>query len=397
VQIAIIGAGIGGLTAAAFLERDGHEVSVFESAQQLGEVGAGIQISPNGSRLLHSLGLERELAEIGTTPNRVVIRRWADDSVLSETPLGRSATDRWGAPYFNVYRPDVIELLRRGIQRSPIHLGHRVDRLDQGGSRPTVVFENGRSFSADLVIGADGIHSRVRQELFGEQPTRFSGWVAYRALVPRAAIPEFEVEVTNRLGPDAHIVSYFVGREQRYLNLVCISHDPQWSIESWNEPGDKEVLQSRHSEWSDTVRRLLAQVETSVFRWALHDRQPLPDWSRGAITLLGDAAHPMVPFMAQGACQAIEDSAALSRALRATSDVPTSLALYETARRPRTAAIQGRSFANATTFHFADGPEQIRRDEGYAKVSSLGDASLANFDWLYGHDALTAPLSATSD
>lgn len=391
MKIAIIGAGIGGLAAAAFLERCGHEVHVFESSREIGEVGAGIQISPNGSRLLHQLGLDDELAIIGTTPSRVVIRRWSDDSQLSETPLGRRAWQRWSAPYYNAYRPDVVEILMSACQRSTIRLGHRLVGIDSESTRPMLVFDNGETCSADLVVGADGIHSRVRHELFGEQSTRFSGWVAYRALVPRASVPDLAAEVTNRLGPDAHIVSYFVGRNQRFLNLVCISLDPDWTIESWHEPGDMEVLRARFADWSSPVRDLLDRVAPDIFRWALHDRRPLDTWSRGAVTLLGDAAHPMVPFMAQGACQAVEDAAVLARALDEGRDVEHSLGLYESIRRSRTATIQGRSFANATTFHLADGPEQRKRDDAYAKISALGDDVLANFDWLYGHDASTEP------
>ena len=391
MRIAIIGAGIGGLTAAAFLERDGHEVHVFEAAHQIGEVGAGIQISPNGSRILRELGAGDDLAAIGTTPRRVVIRRWRDDSQLSETPLGDAAVERWGAPYYNVYRPDVIEVLRGACPKSKIHLDHRLTDLDAQEARPSLRFDNGHSFSADLVIGADGIHSQVRQTLFGSHPTRFSGWVAYRALVPRSKVPHLDVEVTNRLGPDAHIVSYFVGREQRYLNLVCIVGDPDWNIESWNEPGDRDVLRDRFADWSPTVRDILENVEPSVFRWALHDRQPFPSWSHGSVTLLGDACHPMVPFMAQGACQAIEDAAVLSRALAESSDIGSALALYEAARRPRTSSIQSKSFANATTFHLADGDEQKERDLNYSRVTGLGERALAGFDWLYGHDAMNEP------
>jgi len=391
VRIAVVGAGIGGLAAAAFLERSGHEIHVFEAARQLGEVGAGIQISPNGSRLIERLGRGDALAAIGTTPSRVVIRRWQDDRQLSQTPLGSKALERWGAPYYNVYRPDMIEVLRGACATTEFHLGRRVAGIDGESTRPTLVFEDHTRFSADLVVGADGIHSRIRHALFGEQPTRFSGWVAYRALVPRSEVLDLEVEVTNRLGPDAHIVSYFVGRHQRFLNLVCISHDPDWSIESWNEPGDKGALLARFTSWSPTVRSILGSVDPAVFRWALHDRQPLPKWSRGAVTLLGDSAHPMVPFMAQGACQAIEDAAVLDRAINETADVKNALALYESARRPRTANIQGRSFANATIFHFADGPEQKDRDATYAKVSALGDGALANFDWLYDFDAMREP------
>lgn len=389
MRVAVVGAGIGGLTAAASLRRAGHDVHVFETAPRLGEVGAGIQVSPNGSRILERLGLGEALAAIGTTPVRVVIRRWDDDRRLTETPLGEHTRHRWGFPYYNVYRPDLIDVLRAACSNVHFHFEHHV--VDVSAEPPTIHFADGGSFGADLVIGADGIHSRVRTALFGEESTRFSGWVAYRALVPRVDVADLPIEVTNRLGPDAHVVSYFVGRDQRYLNLVCISHDDEWDVESWNEPGDADVLRGRFAEWSPALRHILERVRPSVFRWALHDRHPLPRWSSGAVTLLGDACHPMVPFMAQGACQAIEDAAVLTRAIDETNDVTTALRLYETARRPRTAAIQGRSFANATTFHHSDGPEQRERDANYARTSELGTAVLSSFDWLYGFDAIDEP------
>ena len=381
MRIAVVGAGIGGLAVTAFLSRDGHDVHVFESATALGEVGAGIQISPNGARVLAELGALDNLRNVGVRPTRVVIRRWDDDRELNVMPLGEMAERRWGLPYFNVYRPDMIDLLARLSGDATFHFGAKVTDLRVDSEQPTLTTTNRGVEGFDLIIGADGIHSTVRRALHGDLPTRFRNLVAYRALVPRTAVPDLPIEVTNRLGPGGHVVSYFVGQQARYLNLVCISDDPDWDTESWNEPGDPNVLRQRYAEWSPSVRRILANVESNVFRWALHDREPLTYWSRGAVTLLGDACHPMVPFMAQGACQALEDASALAHSLRSTSSTIDALTTYESVRKERTSTIQGRSFLNATMFHLPDGEQQQARDAAFSTTET--DAALARFDWLY--------------
>ena len=383
VHIAIVGAGIGGLAAAALLSRDGHRVTVVEAARELGEVGAGIQMSPNGVRVLDRLGLGSSAREIGCTPDRIVIRRWQDDTELMSLPLGSLAAERWGEPYYSMYRPDVIDILASRCERVDLRLGSRIVSVDV--HTPRVALHDGETITADVVVGADGIHSTVRTSAFGPQPTRFSGFVAYRALVPRADVEDLPVEVTNRVGPDAHIVSYFVGRDRRFLNLVCIYEDTTWDIESWNEPGDPDDLRLRFADWSPAVRRVLDRVREPVFRWALHDREPLPRWASGATTLLGDSCHPMVPFMAQGACQALEDAAALTDSLSRHTDVAAALDDYEAQRRPRTALIQSRSFANATTYHLPDGEDQRQRDAVYHMASQRGADGLEAFDWLYGN------------
>jgi len=382
MRIVIVGAGIGGLAAAALLSREGHQVTVVETARELGDVGAGIQMSPNGVGVLDRLDLGDAARAIGCTPDRIVIRRWQDDNELMTMPMGSLAEQRWGQPYYSMYRPDVIEILASRCEHVDLRLGSRVIAIDHDD--PSITLLSGETLDADIVVGADGIHSIVRTSAFGPQPTRFSGFVAYRALVPRDDVNDLPVEVTNRVGPDGHIVSYFVGRERRFLNLVCIYEDASWDVESWNEPGDPETLRARFADWSPSVRRVLDRVREPVFRWALHDREPLPRWSRSNTTLLGDACHPMVPFMAQGACQALEDAAALTDALSQHTDVTAALDEYEQRRRPRTADIQGRSFANATTYHLPDGEQQAQRDAVYTTATHRGADGLAAFDWLYG-------------
>lgn len=386
VRIGVVGAGIGGLSLAALATRAGHDVTLFEAAGRFGEVGAGIQLSPNGVRVLHALGLADELAAVATTPTRVVLRRWSDDSELSSIPLGAVARERWGLPYYNAHRADLVAMLAGRLDGVHLCLGTKVRGVD--AERGEIRLDDGSAPAFDLVVGADGIHSVVRTALFGEQPTRFRGLVAHRALVPRELVDDLPVETTNRLGPGAHVVSYFVGPDRRFLNVVAVVEDETWDVESWTEPGDPELLATRFAEWSPVVRRVVSLVGSSVFRWALHDREPLDSWSHGRVALLGDACHPMVPFMAQGACQALEDAAALVRHLGHGIELSETLRHYESERKPRTSAIQGRSFANATLYHLPDGDDQRRRDATYAATD--GSRAVASFDWLYSHDANAA-------
>lgn len=379
MNVVVVGAGIGGLAAAVALSRAGHEVVVCERARELREVGAGVQLSPNAARLLETWGLGTRLWDLAVQPQRIVIRRWRDDEVLRAMPLGEAFTQRYGCPYANIHRHDLVTVLAEalaGVSGVSLRLGVEVTGVEVTGVR----LADGSTIRADVVVGADGIHSVIRASLFGPTPSRFSGAVAYRALIPRALVADLPIEVNNRLGPDSHVVTYFIGRDARLLNLVCVVPEPNWDVESWTEPGSVEELRAAFTDWSPELRRLLDLVEAPVFRWALHDREPLSEWGSGAVTLLGDACHPMLPFMAQGACQAIEDAAVLAACL--DDDVETSLRRYEAARRPRATKVQSLSWRNRETYHLADGPLQERRDTAYAE---LGD-DLTSFDWLYGHD-----------
>ena len=383
VKIGIVGAGIGGLTLAAGLSSDGHEVTVLERSGELGEVGAGIQLSPNGTRVLLGLGLEAGLGSIGTAAQRSVFRRWEDDLEIAGSALGEIAEDRWGAPFFSVYRPDIIQVLHSACGDVNFVFDAQVTSVAQVGEQVVVHLAGGDEQRFDLVVGADGIHSAVRESLWGAQRARFSGVVAYRALGPREFASDLPIDFTVRVGPGGHVVSYFVGKDQRYLNLVALADDRSWELESWTEPVAASVLQEKFSAWSPVVRRLLSHVEDSVFRWALHDREPLPAWGKGRVTLLGDACHPMVPFLAQGACQAIEDADVLRRCLAGHEPVVDALQRYEAARRDRTALVQTMAMANATTFHLPDGDAQRERDEFLNLVAQTGPGLAANFDWLY--------------
>lgn len=393
MKIAIVGGGIGGLTAALALAQHSHDVTVFERSAGIREVGAGVQISPNAGRLLHSLGLGAAYSEISVNPQRVVLRRWEDDSIIRATELDESFLSQHQVPLANVARNELVEILGNAVASCgnvTLTFSTHVVAVEPSDASSEVIFVDGSSQSFDIVVGADGIHSVVRPCVGGIDKPRFSGSIAYRALVPRSAVNDLPIDVTNRMGPDRHVVSYFIGRGRSHLNLVCISPEESWETESWTEPGTLDDLYSRFEGWSTELLSLLGQVEEPVFRWALYDREPLERWGIGTTTLLGDACHPMLPFMAQGSCQAIEDAVVLARCLSEvnTSDAAGALRRYEDVRRGRTAQVQNSSLMNRDLFHMADGKEQQDRD----LIFSISPPGMSILDWVYEYDALTIPV-----
>ena len=388
LSVAIIGGGIGGLSAALALLREGFDVQVYEQAARFGEIGAGIQISPNAARLLYRYGLAAAMDRYGVRPRAVHQKRWDDARTLQRALLGPDVEARFGAPYFHFHRGDLAALLAEAIPTERTHAGHRLVDLQERGSRIVVRFDNGASAEADLVIGADGIHSRVRHLVFGPEKPRFTGCVAWRGLVPAERISHLDIEVAshNWMGPGAHCVHYWVSAGQ-FMNVVCVVEHGAWTSESWTDRGRVEDVLALYEGWHPTVRGLISAFP-ETFIWALHDRLPLPRWSQGRVTLLGDACHPMLPMMAQGAAQAIEDGAALAALLKAMpDDVPAALRRYEDVRKPRATRLQEASAANRVRFHFPDGPEQQKRD---AAMAVSGDRSFDNIAWLYEHDAAQA-------
>jgi salicylate hydroxylase len=393
MKIAIIGGGIGGLTAALALSQNAHDITVFERSAGIREIGAGVQISPNASRLLLSLGLGAAYSEISVNPHRVVLRRWEDDSIIRATDLDESFLSQHQVPLANVARNELVEILGDAVAtRTNVTLkfSTHVVKVEPGDASSEVIFADGSSQSFDTVIGADGIHSVVRPCVGGIDKPRFSGSAAYRALVPRSAVEDLPIDVTNRMGPDRHVVSYFIGRNRSHLNLVCISPEDSWETESWTEQGTMEDLLSRFEGWSPDFLSLLGRVEEPIFRWALYDREPLEQWGIGTTTLLGDACHPMLPFMAQGSCQAIEDAIVLARCLSDvnTSDAVSALRRYEDARQGRTAQVQTSSLMNRDLFHMVDGQEQKDRD----MIFSISPPGMSILDWVYEYDALTVAV-----
>ena len=386
LSIAVIGGGIGGTAAALSLLRAGFDVQVYEQASVLGEVGAGVQISPNASRILHRLGLGDALARMGVKPLAWHQRRWQDGRTLLRTPIADAMEATFGAPHYQMHRADVLRNLAGALPPERLHIGHRLTGLVDDGDRVEAQFENGARISADVLVGADGIHSAVRRILFGPEKPNFTGCMCYRGLVPAEKLAHLEIPVEAQIwmGPDRHFVHYYV-QGKRLLNFVAVIDQDTWTKESWTDRGDVADALAAFEGWHPQLRSILAAVD-ETFIWGLFDRAPMPRWSRGRVTLLGDACHPMLPFMAQGAAQAIEDGAALAACLaKGSQDVPEALSDYERRRLPRTARVQAMSANNKVRFHLRDGPEQMARDAEMAK--SVTDWSLSNVAWLYGHDA----------
>lgn len=373
--------------------RAGHKVSVFEQVKAKSEVGAGIQISPNASRLLHRYGLSSRLDEIAVKPQAVEARRWNDGSVLASEPLGETVAEAFGAPHYHVHRADLLRALTDAIPQECLHEGKRCIDIVNEGNHVFARFDDGSSAKGDVLVGADGIHSYVRKHLFGEEAPRFSGNIAFRGVVPRERLHHLDLKLntTNWMGPGGHFVHYFVS-SGRYLNFVAVSEQSEWRGESWNDRADAAEALDRYSGWNVQVHEILRGAER-VFKWALFDRAPLQNWTKGRVTLLGDACHPMLPYMAQGAAQAIEDGATLARCLaEGSADTETALRRYETIRLPRTSRVQAMARRNATVFHLPDGPAQEERDSKMAsrrdKVESRAAAGRGE---IFAHDAECLP------
>jgi 2-polyprenyl-6-methoxyphenol hydroxylase-like FAD-dependent oxidoreductase len=384
-SIAIIGAGIGGLGASLSLLQAGFDVHVYEQANALREVGAGVQVSPNASRVLHGLGLADELAKLGVRPEAWHQRRWDDGRTLLRTPLADAVETAFGFPHYQSHRADVLKMLVHALPAERLHIGHRLIDFIDHGEYVEAQFENGVRISAEVLVGADGIHSIVRRLLFGSENPRFTGCVAYRGLIPAERLSSLNLDVTSELwmGPGKHFIRYFV-QSQRLVNFVCLIDQDSWKAESWTDHGEVADALAAYEGWHPQVRSIIETVD-ETFIWGLFDRPPLARWSVGQVTLLGDACHPMLPFVAQGAAQALEDGAALAACLTKIPNSVEALRRYETVRLPRTSRIQATAAGNKTRFHLPDGPAQQERDAQMASGST--DWSFESIAWVYGHDA----------
>jgi 2-polyprenyl-6-methoxyphenol hydroxylase-like FAD-dependent oxidoreductase len=387
-SIAVIGGGIGGVSAALHLLRAGFDVQVYEQSRALREVGAGINVTPNATRVVHNLGLGDQLARLGVMPLAVHQQRWDDGRTLLRTPLGTDIAAHFGYPQYQSHRADVLNMLVGALPRERMHLGHRLMEFNERGGKVEALFENGARVTADALIGADGIHSTVQRLLFGATAPRFTGCTAYRGLVPAEKLEHLDLEIALQIwmGPGKHLVVYYVAGK-RLVNFVANIEQDSWTGESWTDRGEVKDLRAAFAGWDAKPRAVIGAVD-ETFIWGLFDRAPLERWSQGRVTLLGDACHPMLPYMAQGAAQAMEDGVTLSACLRKYDDVGEALARYQALRLPRTAYVQSLAANNKTRFHLPDGPEQAARD---ARMAAGGtDWSFKAMEWIYGHDPAAA-------
>jgi len=389
-NIVIAGAGLGGLTAAAVLLERGHRVRVLERARALGEIGAGIQLSANATHVLDSLGLGAALAEVAVTPASFRFRVHDTGKLLYEFPLGDAHRRRFGASYYHVHRADLHALLVdrvRTLDADAIVLGAEVAGFEENERAIEVLLADGTRRSADLLVGADGINSVLRRRILGADAAQFTGYVAWRGIVPRARLPaDFMDEVcTIWVGPGAHPVVYYLRRAE-LLNFVGLVESDAWREEAWTVRDSWEHLKADFQGWHADVQQVIdAMPKDQCYRWALYNRPSVEGWSTGRATLLGDAAHPTLPFLASGAAMAIEDGVVLARALDATTTVADALRLYQANRYERTARVQ-------------TGSNEMGRLYKLGSIAEL-ERGFADFElhekrnaWLYGYNPLTVPL-----
>ena len=376
LHIGIVGAGVGGLTAAIALQKQGHRVTVVEQSAKFSHVGADINLTPNVVRALDGVGVGAGIRRTGARPTFRISRDWDTGLETSRLPMGDTAEKLYGAPQLTIHRADIIAALAETFPIANIQFSKRLKTVTESEQGVTLLFEDGTQDTVDMVVGADGIHSRVRTALFGEESPRFTGVVSFRAVVPTERVkhvPEIEA-FTKWWGPNPHsqIVTFPLNSGKDTF-IFATTGQASWTEESWTSPGDVNELRSFYKDFHPDARALLDACE-SVLKSALYEREPLAQWSRGAVTLLGDACHPMLPFMAQGAGMAIEDAVVLGRCLSGVNtkmQIEKALATYATARQERTAKIQIGSRGN-----------QWMKTQG-------------NADWVYGYDAWNVPLTAT--
>lgn len=393
LSVAIAGGGIGGLATAIYLLQKGFNVTVFEQAEQFTEVGAGLVVAPNAVRLLRSMGvLDTFLENAVKLESGWEFRRWSDGTVLSSEDLGRRCRALYGEETYVSHRADLLNTLVDAVPQEVLRLGNKIVKVDQAGPTARLVLDDGSEHTADILIGADGVHSIVRQTIAEPGPAEYSGMCAFRALVPAERAPKFSRRAAQTLwiGPDHHLVHYPVSGG-RYVNLVAFAPAGEYTRESWTATAERSEFLEEFAGWDSRVVELVSNAE-EIGRWALLDRAPLKRWSYGRITLLGDAAHPMFPFFAQGAAQSIEDAAVLTDALDQYRDDPvTGLQMYEKARIERTTRLQELSHARKDINHLPDGPDQEARDAELAQGDPLEKAG-----WIYGYDAHQALTSKVS-
>jgi salicylate hydroxylase len=377
-RVAIIGAGLGGLAAACALRQHGLEAVVYERAAELGEVGAGIQLGPNAVKVLRALGVEPELRTLACEPLNIVSVAWDDAHLRFRERLKGAAAAQFGAPYLTAHRADLHRLLCGLLPASSIRLDANCTGVSSTNGVARAAFADGREIEADVIVGADGINSTVRESLFGTQPVRYTQQMAWRCMVPIECVPtrigpRQEVgigrdEYVGWIGPDGHVICYPI-RGGALYNIFAGHVSDQWVDESWVVPSSVDELLAGYRGWNAALLDMLGHV-VECYKWGIRDRDPLPRWTQGAVTLLGDAAHAMMPTLAQGAAIALEDGYALARQLARHRGKPADgLAAYEAERRPRASRVVLQAREQFLNNRKNPAPPPLSRD------------------WIFAHDA----------
>jgi 2-polyprenyl-6-methoxyphenol hydroxylase-like FAD-dependent oxidoreductase len=372
LSIAIVGAGIGGLAAAAALRRFGIDATVYEQADEFARVGAGIQQSPNAVKVHRGLGIEDRLREVAFAPSSSLNRDAFSGKVTNDHPLGREVEERYGAPYLTLHRGDLHAALAAAVPADCIQLGKKLVAIRAQGLRVALAFADGSEVEADAVIGADGVHSLIRDHVAGPSAPRFTGRLAYRTTFPASLLRNVDIGTsrTKWWGRDRHIVIYNItsARDEVYFTTSQPEQADWATRESWSAKGDLAEMRAAFVSFHSDVQAVLAAAP-EVHKWGIYEREPLPTWRKGRVVLLGDACHPMTPYMASGAAMALEDAVVLARCVDdSRGDIDTAFQTYEAIRRPRASVVQAGSSVN----------NWMRRE--------------TNPDWLYGYDAWRVPL-----
>ncbi len=369
IRIVIIGAGIAGLSAAAALRKFGFDAVIYEQAHRFARVGAGIQLTPNAMKAVRGFGLEERLRAVSFAPEQGYNRRWDTGEVTFIHPMGAYTENRYGAPDLSMHRADLHAALESLVPPEVIHYDHRLVGLDRTAEGIRLTFENGKVVIADALIGADGIHSVIRETIVGKEELDFTGQVAYRTVYPSALLPRAIDDRVKWWGEGRHIVTYKVSPNRDALYFIASTPEPDFHTESWSAPGDVATLCKAYEGFHPDARIILESAP-SVHKWALIERRPLDCWTDDRTILIGDAAHPMLPYMAQGAGVSIEDAIVLARCLTDGNDIDEAFRRCEAHRRPRTTRIQLGAKENL-----------------WMRTQSMTDT-----DWVYGYDAWHAPL-----
>jgi salicylate hydroxylase len=393
LRVAIIGGGIGGLAAALALARRGLAVEVYEKSPQLSEIGAGLNLSPNGLKALRHLGVERDAVAWGCESEFQDIRNWRSGRIITRHRRSGIET-RFGANFLTIHRADLQSILANRLPPGTVRLGYNCVAVEPGPNGALARFEDGRTVEADVIVGADGIRSAVRASLFGPDAPHFTGCVCWRGLVPAAALSNpISLAMTAWWGPHGHVVHYPVRRGE-LINWVAHYDSDAWLEESWTRECDRAEIATTYARWHASLQDLFRLSERH-YKWALFDRDPLPQWGRERVTLLGDACHPMLPYLGQGATMAVEDGCVLADCLASIADPGEALRTYERLRMPRTRRAQLGSRQRAKENHLPSAWARFKRDVRLKLRSRFGaDNTPHQAAWIYGYDvaqALTEP------